>query len=47
MFLQMWQVAEPPLGESTAIDGATCFFQDMLYFVQVRGVLCATKYRVS
>eukprot|EP00903_Cladosiphon_okamuranus_P018674 g17188.t1 len=31
---RMWQVAEPSLGESTAIDGATSFLQDMFYFVQ-------------
>lgn len=32
----MWQVSEPSLGDRTAVEGATSFFQDMLYFVQVR-----------
>ncbi|CAM9661227.1 unnamed protein product, partial [Ectocarpus sp. 8 AP-2014] len=32
---RMWQDVEPSSsGESTAIDGATSFFQDMLYYVQ-------------
>lgn len=40
---KMWQVVENAgTGESTAMEGATSLFQDMLYYVQV-GPLCAAR----